>query len=659
MYQFKEIIAKIDSQLWNDYISALKETYQETDLSDSEFIKKHIEEIVGYFDYTGMAQLYQQYLNSEADFKKVDYDTRKNTRSYYINDTENEIQDIQHDIEKQGGRGTEVQFKNLENLYKTSKNYWIEQKQDAEAMLEECERGTADWNEWNNEIQDCENNIAKCDSEIKQCHISILQLPLNEVESALKDIEKKLDDINDSIEDQDTYISAALGVLDLEIENQEVLKEIIQDKIDALQKENDLRESNLAVQRAEWDLERLKNQKTSKVFHEGQGWVYESNPDDIKNAQQTYNEAVYNRKIFLLNEQISIYDEEIERLNGIKEQWSRITSDAQFMVDLNQALINDSAFYTKVLEGNLTLVNSISSAYSSLVEQKTAYETQQEDYTTLQDIINDTVDLYNLEGISFEDAKQRIAEAIKFYYPDIVAQYKDEEETLDRVAEKKLKDAGVTEETSEDILETIKESNTQIVESYNGLLTDLNTVFNELNMLMSGFANSAQSMANIVSEYIGNITTHFSDLSDADFNVKITNTVDTKTKSTKDTKKVKDVKSHSGMELGYIGENSISQDKEAFKYITLNELENDEIVRILQKGEGVVNSAQIAQTMDNFRKLAQVKVPVVPFNEKAVNQSVNFNGDIVVQGVQNVDSFAKAIRNQLPQQMLQQLYTNK
>lgn len=653
-YQFKEIIATIDSKLWDDYISALKETYNETDLSDTEFIKKHIEEIVSYFDYTGMAKLYQDYLNSEDNFKKVDYETKKNTRSYYINNSQNEIQDIQNDIESQGGRGTEIQYKNMVNLYDNARSYWIEQKEDAEAMLETCDEGTAAWNEWNNEIQECENNIAECDAGIKDCYTSILKLPLNYVEDALKDIKKKLDEVNESLEDQDDYISTAIGVVDLEIENQETLREAIQDKLDALQEENELRETNLAIQKAEWELEKLKNQKTNKVFQEGQGWIYESNPDDVQNAQQAYDEAIYNKKIYLLNEQLSVYDDEIRRLNDIKDTWSNITEQIQFTNDLNKALTYDSEFYTKVLEQDLTLLNSISTAYSSLVAQKSAYETQQEDYTTLQDVINETVELYNLEGISFEDAKQRIAEAVKLYYPDIVAQYKDEEETLERVAEKKLKDAGVTEETSEQILEDIKTSNEQIIESYTTLVTNLNDVFTILDALMSNFARNAQVMALSVASSVDSIQSNLKSLSDSDFNVTINSDVNAKDKI----KKVG--KSHSGLELGYVGENSTSKDKETFKVLALDKLDNSELLRVVQKGEAILTDSQVKNVMDNFRNLVQVKVPTIPLHEQKINQSVNFNGDIVVQGNNgDINSFAKSIKQNLPNAMLQTLYANK
>ena len=291
----------------------------------------------------------------------------------------------------------------------------------------------------------------------------------------------------------------------------------------------------------------------------------------------------------------------------------------------------------------------ISTSYSSLFGQKTTYEDQQEDYTTLQDIINDTVEMYNLEAIGYKEAKQRIKNAIVQYYPEIVSNYENEEETLDRVAQKKLEDAGVTEETTESNVERINEANALILESYDNLLTDLNVVFGELNTMMASFASSANAMATSVKKSINSIKKKINSLSYTDFNVTVSSNSESVTPDDAG-------KSHSGLELGYIGDSSTSKDKEAFKYIALSELKDNEIVRVLQRGEAVLTDAQITQTMDNFRKLAQFKVPTIIPNSTQANQSVNFNGDIIVQGVQDTNSFAKAIHNNLPNAMLQELY---
>lgn len=652
-YQFKEKIAIAGTDTWKDYIASLKEKYSEQNMKDKEFIKKHLGEISKYFSYTGMEELYYEYMNSGKGFKETDYETKKNERSYYINDSQNDIQDIQNDIESQGGRGTEIQYKNLESLYSNTKNYWIEQKQDAEAMLKTCEAGTADWDKWNSEIQECENNISECDANIKDCHISILKLPLNDIDIELLKIEGKLRDINKDLNDQTELISAAEAIIDMEIENEEVLKKAVQDQIDKLEEEKALRESNLAVQKAEYELEKLKNQKTSKVFHEGQGWIYESDQTEIRDAQYNLDNAVYEHKLALLNDHITVFDKEIDRLNVIKKRWTDINTEAERLVLINKALAYDPKFIGKVLEEDSSLLVGISSTYSSLFGQKSELEDQQEDYTTLQDIINDTVEMYNLEAIGYVEAKQRVKNAISQYYPEIVANYDDEAETLDRVATKKLEDAGVTETTSSDIVETVKDSNKKIIKNYNKLVENLDEVFGKLNGMLDAYSQNTQAMVTAISTSIAALKTQL-----ADAQTDVDEAKDDTSSGKKKGKKNKEEtakNSHRGLELGYIGESS-SKDKEAFKYIALNDLKDDELVRVLQKGEGVLNSPQITQVMDNFRKLSQVKIPTINPNNTQSAKSINFNGDIVVQGVSDVDKFAKAIKTQLPNAMLQELY---
>ena len=143
--------------------------------------------------------------------------------------------------------------------------------------------------------------------------------------------------------------------------------------------------------------------------------------------------------------------------------------------------------YGERLEENSALLVGISSRYSSLLGQKSLYEEQQEDYTTLQDIINDTVNMYDLEAIGYEEAKQRIKKAIIQYYPEIVSNYENEEEVLERVATKKLEDAGVTEETSETIEETVKKSNKKLLKSYKKLAEGMDEVFVQLNGMLKTY----------------------------------------------------------------------------------------------------------------------------------------------------------------------------
>jgi len=659
-YKFQEIRNTIDDDVWNLYIEGLRKEYNELTLSEEELIDKYFYDIAQYFNYTGMEKLYYEKLNYGRDAARTDYDTNKDISSYYINDNNNQISDIQHDIDYAGGRGTEEQYESMKSLHKENLALLKNQRQEAEVMIKNCTEGTKAWDDWNKEVQECDDKIASIERSIKDCEIAILKLPLNDIQDRLMEIENQLDDINKMIDYNNQYISAANFILDKEIRQHNKAKELIQDQLDALQKVNDARQNSLALQKAEYNLRRAEEQRSSKVFVEGKGWEYQSDSDELMNARENYQQAIYDNKVFQLNEEIRLHDEEIEQLNRIKEEWSWITTEAQGLVDLNQALLYDLQFEEKVLSGNATLVRSIADNMKVYYQEKKTFEEEQKRYEKLQDEINDTATAYDLEAIDYVEARNRISNAIKQYYPEIFEKYGEESQKIQEIIDKKMEEAGIVEESSEKINEEVDESNKKLVESYTKLVEDLDDVFKDLNTMLSTYASNAQSMVNSVAASIAAIKKSMNGLNGIDLNL---NSVSAK-KYKAEKPVVKSLlnntktagKSHSGMELGYIGDGNVSRDKKAFKYIALNELKDDEIVRVLQKNEAVLTESQVFRTMDNFRKLAEFKVPTLALNNSQPNKSVSFNGNIIVQGAQNVDGLAKAIRYQLPSAMLQELY---
>jgi chromosome segregation ATPase len=662
-YRFQEIRNTIDDEVWNLYIEDLRKQYNELTLSEEELIDKYFEDIAQYFNYTGMEKLYYEKLNYGIDTARTDYDTNKDISSYYINDNDNQISDIQHDIDYSGGRGTEEQYETMKSLHKENLALLKNQRQEAEKMLKNCTEGTKAWDDWNKEVQECDDKIASVERSIKDCEIAILKLPLNDIQDRLMEIENQLDDINEMIDYNNSYISAANFILDKSIRKHNKEKELIQDQLDALQKVNDARQNSLALQQAEYNLRKAEQQRTSKVFVEGKGWEFQSDPDELNQAQQNYEQALFDNKVFQLNEEIRLHDEEIEKLNRIKEEWSWITTEAQGLVDLNQALLYDLQFEEKVLSGNAALVSSIANNMKVYYQEKKTFEDEQKRYEKLQDEINDTATAYDLEAIDYEEARRRISNAIKQYYPEIFEKYGEESQKIQEIIDKKLEEAGITQESSEDINESVDESNKKLVESYTKLVEDLEDVFKQLNTMLSTYATNAQNMASSVAASIATIKNALNGIDTVSNTVDLEKAVSTAAKAvtsnaTKKSKATKTAgKSHSGMELGYIGDGSDSGDKKAFRYIALNELKDDEIVRVLQKGEAVLTSSQVNSVMDNFRKVAEFKMPTLALNNAQPNKSVEFKGDIIINNpVGDSSSLARAIKQNLGNQVLQELY---
>ena len=205
--KIKQIIKQLDADdnKLTSYITDLKKQYGQEDVKTKKFVQEHFQEIAEHFSYTGMEGLYYEFINSIDDFTDYGYENHSATRSYYINDNDNKIANIQSDIDYAGGRGTKQQYLDMQSLHKSNLDYWTEQKEEAESFLATCTEGTADWDKWNTEIQNCDKNIKACERSIKDCNIEILKLPLNDIEDELKDIENQLDDINESIDDDAFY----------------------------------------------------------------------------------------------------------------------------------------------------------------------------------------------------------------------------------------------------------------------------------------------------------------------------------------------------------------------------------------------------------------------------------------------------------------------
>ena len=661
--KFKQIIKQLDvDNKWTGYITDLKKKYGQEDVNTKKFVQEHMQEIIEHFSYTGMESLYYEFLNSMDDFDDQGYETSSTTRSYYINNNNNKIANIQSDIDYAGGRGTEEQYVTMQALHQENLGIWTEQKKEAQTFLDAQTEGTAGWDYWNAKLQECDENIKSCERSVKDCNIEILKLPLNDIEDELKDIDNQLYDINESIDDYNTYISAANYILDTQLKTQNNLKESVQDEIDKLEKANDLRKSNLALQKAEYELEKLRNQKTEKVFHEGQGFVYESNVDDVKSAQEAYDSAVYDNQIASMNDQIKSYDLEIKRLNKIKDKWSDIATNAQGEVDLNKAKDYDPDFYNKVLIGDTSIIDDIQTNMNGLYSEKDSLEEKQKSYQRLQDLINDTIEKYQLEAISYELASQQISTSIQTYFPELAGKYNFESGKLQEIIDKKNADADTTKTSSEKINETLSESNKKILENYTKFQEELGKIFEGLNTMLQTYVDNTNAMATAIGTAVSTIQSQINSIANLSASVSITSSTNTDESSAnkgkgKNGKGDGIVRNHSGLELGYIGESSISKDKEAFKYLALNELKDDELLRIVQKGEAILNVPQVTQVMDNFRKLTQVKVPNITPNAVQTNHSVNFNGNIVLNNpVGDSSKLANEIKQNLGSKLLQELY---
>ena len=561
-------------------------------------------------DTETVAKLDAEDKNNEYEYYSSIYDSNKEGLTRDIEKNDNQIKDIQNAIDL-AGKGTVEQYEDIISLQGNSIGRWETQAEIAKKMRDDNKDNLVLYQFWDNELQDCEDNIHAMESGIKEMRLAILNLPLQEVELKLQSINKEINSQNRELETQTELINAAIAVFDEQIETQNLIKEGIQDRIDALQEEHDLRNANLNVQKSQYELEKAKNNKTTKVFREGVGFVFEADQEAVQEAQLNYDNAIYERKIQLLNEEIKRVDKNIESLTKQKKQWEDIIPLMERAALVTKAEAYDMDFKNKVLTGNVGLLTTIRDRYGEIYDEIGTLEETKEPYELLQEELTDISQLFSLDGISYEEALERTKSTIEQYYPELLTKYDEQKTSLDEVAKKQLEGVGVTEETSEDNLEEIKITNEEITQSYNDLLLELTDVFGQLEALMATF--SAKAMA-VASSVVSSVSTISSAISTA----------------------------------GSVVDSGVNKIGNTFpkEYQKVDDKTLDMYYDIAKN----LNTSLLPKTTS---LPVGVLSPITTNNNKAT--SVSF-GDIIVNDVKNPTDFAKTIVTSLSNAMKQELY---
>lgn len=149
------------------------------------------------------------------------------------------------------------------------------------------------------------------------------------------------------IEYHDKAISAVTDAIDDKIDELEKQKEELEDyynglieniqnEIDKLQKANEERERAIALQKAQYELNRALNQRIDYTYQDGQ-FIYKAKDGAIRDAQNELDDKLFDMQISELEKQIEdlekaledatgTIDEQINALNEYKDKWSDISS---------------------------------------------------------------------------------------------------------------------------------------------------------------------------------------------------------------------------------------------------------------------------------------------------------------------------------------------
>lgn len=244
----------------------------------------------------------------------------KNAQSKQINDYIKQLKKQGFQI-SYNSKTNQLQIKNMERLGK----FTGDTAKELEKMIDKIQS-------LNDNNRNLDSSIRDLNSDIGDFNDQLKDLPEEKLEKFNELMEKfqqsRLDQIQGQIED-----------LQHEMENDPRLK-ALEEQIEALEKQNDeldnqkeLEEKLLAVEEAKIKLQNAQKQKNIQVYREGQGFVWEADPDAIKDAAKELEDAQNDLNETVKQNQIDQLEAEKEALE--KSYQDRIDALEKFLKDQN------------------------------------------------------------------------------------------------------------------------------------------------------------------------------------------------------------------------------------------------------------------------------------------------------------------------------------
>ena len=178
--------------------------------------------------------------------------------------------------------------------------------------------------------------------------------------------------------------------------NYEARKKLIQDQIDSIQKEidaledaNQKRKDALDLQKALYNLNRAENQRTKYVYNSEKGYIYEAADEDIKNAREELEDIRYQQKVSALEESITHLEEQIDLLDNeldtltenlekqidalqeYSDKWGEVANKyREAQEDMYASAILGSEWQTEVINQNQTILENFTDIYVKNMESQ-------------------------------------------------------------------------------------------------------------------------------------------------------------------------------------------------------------------------------------------------------------------------------------------------
>lgn len=460
-----------------------------------------------------------------------------------------------------------------------------------------------------------------------------------------------------------------------------------------MDKANEKRQMELAVEQALYDLEKAKGQKTNRVIRDGK-ISYEADAEQIRSAEETLTDAREDMEKYGLQKQLEglqdeldsvndIYDGQIEKLEEMAEKWGDIKTNVEEAHDsaLTEQYLG-AGWMEQILSGNDSgIFSNFKSMYETLDKQLTDYEEQISSTENIYSLLEDYITSYQEGKVTYEQAMAAINHLLSQMNEKLTANG-NLQNILDYVG---VSFGNSTGKTPEAILDTLKDSfkdtGDELLASlaqYNenaGMITEYTSSWEQL-------TDNVASMKDILEEVRDNLDDTLDEISqlrddyeeedEEDDDVHYTTDGDTSPRHDKDdwgsdTEGPGAGLSYApkyfadGIHNGAIGKNSPSEHVSLLKLLATQKLHPDEVPIIAHRGEVVLNPEQQAMILKNvsplYNPFSGISIPDYPFlaAKRELPQVIVNLGGVTMHEVSSCDAFAKELGDTFGIKMRQQV----
>ena len=296
------------------------------------------------------------------------------------------------------------------------------------------------------------------------------------IQNNIDGVEAENDVIQDEIDGYDQLLKAVTLVIDAKREAVEADQQAIQDRIDALQEENDEAKKAYELEQAKYELERLRNSRTKKIYVEGQGYIYDVDHSAIRDQEENVADLELDATIDALEKEKELLNDVLEQLDKTEEKWQAIADalDNAKAFEKAKELLGDD-FENIIIEGDDQSINAILNAYVDAQNKLEENNLLIEDYEKRIEQLEAIAEKWENTADIKKDTENEInaAEILgKEWSEDILA---DRAETYEEFCDKYLEiQSKITDNTSQ--IESLEEQ-IEIYEAYKQQWEDITSAY--------------------------------------------------------------------------------------------------------------------------------------------------------------------------------------